>query len=112
MWNCSKCGELVEDHFQVCWNCQTTQGGRGPMSKSELEDPGEDRLKDLVNRKYKPMNCLRCGNTLEHAGTKKFHHGPNLGVLGDWGELLVGNESLDMYVCTECGHVEFFTFGD
>ena len=24
MWNCSRCGESVEDHFQVCWNCQAT----------------------------------------------------------------------------------------
>ena len=78
----------------------------------ESEDPGEDRLKAIVNKKYRPMNCLRCDSTLEHVGTKKFHQGPNLGALGDWGELLVGSESLEMYVCSQCGHIEFFTFGD
>ena len=72
----------------------------------------EDRDKARVNKKHKPMNCLRCGITLEHAGTKKFHQGPSLGVLGDWAELFVGHESLDMYVCPQCGHVEFFVFED
>ena len=112
MWNCSSCGETVEDHFELCWNCQATKSGRRPVSELEAEDIGEDRARARINKKYKPMNCLRCDSTLEHAGTKKFHLGPNLGVLGDWGELLVGRESLDMYVCSQCGHVEFFTFDD
>ncbi|HEY6806267.1 MAG TPA: hypothetical protein VI306_21995 [Pyrinomonadaceae bacterium] len=52
------------------------------------------------------MNCLRCGCGLTHAGTRKFYQGPNLG------ELLIAKESLEMYVCQECGHVEFFSFGE
>ncbi len=27
MWNCSKCGEKVEDDFDVCWSCGTTKEG-------------------------------------------------------------------------------------
>lgn len=27
MWRCSKCGEEVEDDFDVCWNCQTGKDG-------------------------------------------------------------------------------------
>jgi len=26
MWQCSNCGELVENSFDVCWNCQTDKG--------------------------------------------------------------------------------------
>jgi hypothetical protein len=31
MWTCPKCGEKVEDSFEVCWSCGTTPGG--------VEDP-------------------------------------------------------------------------
>lgn len=58
------------------------------------------------------MKCLRCGNLLQYSGTKGFHQGTNLGALGDWGELFVGKENVEMYVCPECGHVEFFAFGE
>jgi hypothetical protein len=27
MWKCSKCGEEVEELFDVCWNCGTTSDG-------------------------------------------------------------------------------------
>ena len=32
MWTCSKCGERVEDDFEVCWSCGTSMDG--------VEDPG------------------------------------------------------------------------
>ena len=28
MWRCQDCGETVEDNFDVCWNCGTSQDGR------------------------------------------------------------------------------------
>lgn len=31
MWRCNKCGEAVEDSFEVCWSCGTSRGG--------VEDP-------------------------------------------------------------------------
>ena len=27
MWTCSKCGEKVQDDFEVCWSCGTTMDG-------------------------------------------------------------------------------------
>jgi hypothetical protein len=27
MWTCKKCGEQVEDDFEVCWSCGTTREG-------------------------------------------------------------------------------------
>lgn len=111
MWNCPKCGEEVEEILEVCWNCQTSRSGRssefqtvpGPLT----EDPDISR----VNRKFKPMKCARCPAILRYVGEKSFHVGPQLGALGDFAELLVGRESLEMYHCEECGHVEFFLFG-
>ena len=111
MWHCLKCGEDVEDHFDICWNCQANRRGLRPFSTREAEEEDE-RVKALLNKKHKPMGCLRCSSVLVHAGTKKFTTGSNLGVLGDWGDLLIPKETLEMYVCSECGHVEFFAFGD
>lgn len=110
MWHCLKCGEDVEDHFEVCWNCQANRRGLRQFNNSV--SPDDERVRAFVNKKHKPKNCLRCGNSLSYAGKKKFHQGPNMGALGDWGELLIGSESLEMYACSECGHVEFFAFGD
>lgn len=106
MWRCLKCGEDVEDQFELCWNCQANRRGLRQFQNSPKRDPEDERVKAIVNRKHKPMNCLRCGCGLTHAGTRKFYQGPNLG------ELLIAKESLEMYVCQECGHVEFFSFGE
>ncbi|MGD8499434.1 MAG: zf-TFIIB domain-containing protein [Phycisphaerales bacterium] len=27
MWVCPNCGEQVEEHFEVCWNCETREDG-------------------------------------------------------------------------------------
>lgn len=27
MWRCANCDEQVEDHFEICWNCQLTKDG-------------------------------------------------------------------------------------
>ncbi|MBU3021501.1 DUF2007 domain-containing protein [Aestuariibacter sp. A3R04] len=24
-WQCGECGEVIEGHFPLCWNCQTSQ---------------------------------------------------------------------------------------
>ena len=53
--------------------------------------------------------CLRCEEKLEYAGKKRLHEGDNWGVIGNIGEFLVEELSLDMYVCPQCGHVELFS---
>src|SRR6185503_2541521 len=30
MWKCHRCGEEVEDNFDVCWNCQAGRDGSLP----------------------------------------------------------------------------------
>ena len=29
-WKCTKCGEYVEDHFEICWNCETKRDNSMP----------------------------------------------------------------------------------
>lgn len=57
------------------------------------------------------VQCRRCDIRMEYAGMKKFHEGTNWGWLGELGELFVGRERFDVYVCPRCGVVEFFVDG-
>jgi len=34
MWNCSNCGEMVEDIFDMCWKCQTPRNTSPPGAES------------------------------------------------------------------------------
>jgi hypothetical protein len=54
------------------------------------------------------LSCLRCSRVLDFVGTRRFHEGTRWGALGELGELFVNKESFDVYLCPECGHVEFF----
>jgi hypothetical protein len=38
MWTCSKCGEEVQEDFEVCWSCGTTRDGiESPAFDPKLE---------------------------------------------------------------------------
>ena len=108
MWNCGKCGEEVEDTLDLCWNCQASRSGRASLGSTA--ERIVDHAATVANRKFKPMNCLRCNQRIEYIGAKEFHEGANWGVLGDLAEVFVGHETLEMYHCPQCGHVEFFVF--
>lgn len=60
-----------------------------------------------------PLMCPRCDTEMRFGGTKKFHEGSfDWGFwLGDLGEMVIHRESIDVYVCPECGKVEFFLEG-
>ncbi len=58
-----------------------------------------------------PLRCPRCERALDFVGTKKFHEGTRWGALGELGELFTNREKFDVYVCPECGRVEFFVDG-
>jgi hypothetical protein len=44
-------------------------------------------------------------------GTRSFHEGAHWGMLGALGEMFMNRESFDVFVCSSCGHVEFFVSG-
>lgn len=54
------------------------------------------------------ISCLRCHILMNFAGEFKFHEGAASGVWGNLFELFVNKESFDLYVCPQCGKVEFF----
>jgi hypothetical protein len=40
MWNCEKCGEMLEDQFNSCWKCGTGKDGT-PCPNSHVSDSRE-----------------------------------------------------------------------
>lgn len=103
MWTCAKCAEQLEDDFGTCWNCGT--------SKTGVENPDFEREEVPLNAGGRDIECLRCGRALDYLGLRHFHEGARWGVFGDLGELLVRTERFEVYLCSGCGHVEFFSHG-
>ncbi len=130
MWLCTKCREKLDDNFDVCWNCGTSKDGvedpgfrKADDAPAPAEVPGVDVFTAIraepdeigvenTRVTANPLHCLRCRAAMKFVGTKSFHEGFSWGgILGDWGEFLVNQESFDAYVCTRCGRVEFFVAG-
>jgi|ERR1041385_416840 Zn finger protein HypA/HybF involved in hydrogenase expression len=91
MWKCPRCSEEIEDQFDSCWKCA------GPAQSAELiQEAGERPV----------MQCLRCKETLDYYGTKRFYEGGHFAAF--MGDMFVNRECFDVYACPKCGHVEFF----
>ncbi len=106
MWICASCDEEQEDGFEACWNCGTSRSGEVDPDFEVEEMPME-----LRERQRSEIRCLRCDRELDFMGTRYFHEGARLGVLGNLAELFVNKQGFDIYSCSECGHVDFFLAG-
>ncbi len=110
MWTCSKCGESVEDTFDVCWKCGTAwDGEKAPRAEASPQE--ETSAPATAQKPGNAIPCARCQQPLHYVGRKRFHEGANWGVFGEIGELFVKREHFDVYVCQRCGQVEFFVDG-
>lgn len=98
MKTCPKCHEEVEDSFEICWNCNFCFP-EGKVLEEDLE----------VEEDSRSIDCLRCHVKMVYTGKYKFHEGMNTGLFGNFFELFQNREAFDLYVCPECGKVEFFT---
>jgi hypothetical protein len=106
MWTCTKCQERIEDGFDTCWNCGTSRAG---VEDPEFEaEEGADTRGGTAGR---DVDCLRCNTALDFVGVRNFHEGTRWGVIGNLAELFVRTEGFEVYVCSRCGHVEFFAAG-
>ncbi|MBK8974659.1 MAG: hypothetical protein IPM29_01920 [Planctomycetes bacterium] len=102
MWTCRTCNvEIDDDTWDTCWKCTS------PRDLSEAE------VRQRQERLARMQSCLRCEARLEYLGTRQFHvGGGRLDFwLGDLGELFVGRERYDVYMCRTCGKIEFFVDG-
>jgi hypothetical protein len=94
---------------------------RAELKRRGLEDPveqarftasalGVDAPADEADEVDAPPapECLRCEVRLRYVGEKSFHEGTRWGAIGELGHLFERSSSFDVYVCPQCGHVDFF----
>jgi len=58
-----------------------------------------------------PPRCLRCEVAQRYLGARWFRQGANQGALAARGPKFEIDQSFDVYVCRECGHVDLFVAG-
>ena len=97
---CPKCREEVEDSFEICWNCNYSFPDDQILDMTMTEDEGGVGGRSI--------DCLRCQVKMTYSGKYKFHEGSNPGLFGNIFEIFQNREAFDLYVCPECGKVEFF----
>ena len=76
MKKCPKCNAEVEDTFDLCWNCNYSFK--------------QNKIADIIDESQlgkKELDCLRCHNQMQYAGTYKFHEGANPGIAGSLFEI-------------------------
>jgi len=98
MKNCPNCQAEVEPDFDICWKCQYSF-----TEKKVIESPELGR-----NHFYSLINCLRCSIPMIFAGSRKIQERQHWTTLGNLFELLSNRDSFDLFVCPQCGKVEFF----
>ncbi len=109
MWRCPSCGEDVEDDFNVCWNCQRPKGGAAAAPGDEGTDPAglvETARPDgsiEVTVAGKPLACAVCGNRAFHERNSLLNTRFATFMKLDW-----ANADAVNYICTRCGHIDWF----
>ena len=93
---------------------------RSELKRRGLEDPIEQARflssalgaelpdEEVPEAEVPGPECLRCEVKLLYVGEKRFREGGNWGVMGEIGHLFEKSESYHVYVCRQCGHVDFF----
>jgi RNA polymerase subunit RPABC4/transcription elongation factor Spt4 len=132
MKKCPNCHAEVNDNFDICWNCQYSFIENKvlensdfellcPNCNAELDASTEfcpncnydlnsvDKIdKDETDKEEMPLDCLRCKVTMEFKRNCDFHEGTTIGKSAIFFDLTTNQISLDLYVCPNCGKVEFF----
>ena len=57
MWTCPRCGELIEEQFDLCWNCESPRG-QAPLVVA-AEQPDEVAEEDESSAKNDRADALR-----------------------------------------------------
>jgi len=57
------------------------------------------------------LSCLRCKTSMNFARQEKIQLGQTGFLLGDWPNLIAGALEVDIWLCPQCGKVEFFLPG-
>jgi hypothetical protein len=102
MKNCPNCVVEVPTEFDVCWKCNYDFLAEKVLQpQTESEPVGKGHALSL--------KCLRCETDMKFVGKKKFHEGNRYGVWSESWSHRIDRTVLNMYKCSNCGKVEFFT---
>lgn len=99
MKHCPNCTSEIEDDLEICWNCNYS------FTENKIIEFEDNSIIDSE----KDIDCLRCKVPLVFSGNFKFHEGTRFGIFGNLFESFTNRESFDLYICPQCGKVEFFS---
>jgi len=97
---CPNCNTEIESGFDICWKCQYSF-----VDQKVIEPEKPD---STPTHYYSQLQCLRCAIPMLFSGNHEFHEGTRWGAFGNLFELFVNKDSFDLFVCPQCGKVEFF----
>jgi len=86
---CPNCNSEVEANFDLCWKCNFS-----------FAENKQVEIQEYVEGSRK-IDCLRCSVPMKYSGNYRFHEGFLTGVF-------TNKETFDLYLCPNCGKVEFF----
>lgn len=89
------------------------QSSKPEPDNASPQSASEKKLAAELNKLSIMMYCPRCNTKLDYVGTRRLNEEKTLGVLGELGQMYKdgAHEFLDVYTCSQCGHVEFFVDG-
>jgi len=136
MKKCPNCNAEVNDNFEICWNCQfsfvynkvleisdfalfcpncnielDTSNEYCPNCNHSISVIGSAEDKEIQAPEDRQLSCLRCNVDMNYKGDFNFHEGTTIGKPSLFFDLFTNRVALDLYVCPNCGKVEFFIPG-
>ena len=119
MWECKKCGESVEDTFDVCWKCGTSMDGvEDPSFRPEPDSRMAARAAHAGPEKMPDEPCSKCGSPRVIRNARLMDHEgfeAKMVVFGNPSALIFkGREYSELVgdICCDCGHLELKCLGN
>ena len=119
MWECKKCGESVEDTFDVCWKCSTSMDGvEDPSFRPEPDSRMAARAAHAGPEKMPDEPCSKCGSPRVIRNARLMDHEgfeAKMVVFGNPSALIFkGREYSELVgdICCDCGHLELKCLGN
>jgi len=95
---CPNCNAEIEENFEMCWNC-----GFSFTENRVIE------ITDFPAQESKIIECLRCDVPMDFLGNYTLPEGTRIDTSGELVDQFVDLEPLDIYRCSQCRKVEFYS---